>query len=848
MSKTVSRLVTVSRTSPGFLFANEGKSNPKDDETSSKKNADSEFGELEALSVADTSPPSLGATTKAEVEWDMDNSNELSSTMPKTQKDRFMVHNAGLYVDLLDGSDWTEYLRAEKRRKKREALALHWEEEANERDLRDALRKKGAEDAKAVEEARKKVRRAAKEEQEEITFRERNDAFFENYKNLIEMWKPMERNMKVYRDRVREQVFRAWEKEVFIPSQREINRKVEEKCADGTRPQLFNRQAKKELEEAQRKGSWESNLSSTIKLNSNGPRLSFAERRKIPLTWKEKKDELWKSFLAESNRKNKVGGCSGLFLDVIDELEYDPIAQRESDTIYYKRRTLPIGDVDQRRAEAEEIEAQYTKLALSYRELEGKSSTGVLRDNPQPALPLRSQRNNPCSQGVSHSISLPSSTQSPPTSAYAMPGTSPSSAMRGGSSMTKGQPQIGSHRHSSPAAMTTWNSSCLPPSPPPPPAYRFDTHKAHEVPHTRIPYDFAQVYEHRTIGSMLANPTLVPPGSFRPAATICSSSRSHPSMDLPSHAGCSTAAGTKGAKNSDNAAQPLSSLYASGVSPNGMEKSSYRSHRTLKDSSGHSRKMDPSGDTHYGSIVSAPERGEGDGGTGMTKLSGRCVPSSPVSMENGTRPALVLTSVMGEDAAGKLMDHMRSTWQSAADAHREEDRRRQQEDRRQSPMALELLQKHQQPDYRAGEAGGDSRLRRANGENVLESKRCILPLPLLSTTLSKKASQKSRKEPQPWMTMDGTTHAGGEFVGMEDHESKGREHYLPVQRWGKSKLEDTIFGYYVHSDGSLRPPLENKRHGGWKMHESNVLFDHYNFPTNNEVPHSGKRMCVYYQV
>lgn len=806
MSKPTSRLVTVSRTSPGFLFSSEGKPNSKDEETRSMQNEVSESGEIEPLSVADTAPPSLSATTRVGAEWDMENSNELSNTMTKTQKDRFMVHNAGLYVDLLDGSDWTEYLRREKRRKKREALALHWEEEANERDLRDALMKKGAEDAKAVEEARKKIRRAAKEEQEEITFRERNDAFFEQYKNLIQMWKPMERNMKVYRDRVREQIFRAWEKEVFIPSQREINRKVEEKCADDTRPQLFSRQAKKEMEVARRKESWDSNLSSTLKFNPKGRKFSFSEKQKAPRTWKERKDELWKSFLAESNRKNKVGGCSGLFLDVIDELEYDPIAQRESDTIYYKKRTLPIGDVDQRRAEAEEIEAQYTKLALSYRELEGKSSTGVLQNNSPSALPSGSQSNYPCSQSASHSVFLPTSTQPQPPSACAMPGGSPpSSTMRGGSALVKGQPQMGSHRQPSPAATATWNTSCLTPSPPPPPAYRFDTHKAHEVPHTRIPYDFAQVYAHRTIGSMLANPTLIPPETARPAATICCTSHTLPRVDLSSHTGCSTAAGFKGSRNSDNAAPPSSSLYAGGVSPSGAEKSPHPSHRTQRK-------------------------------------------DSPVPVESGARPALVLTSVMGEDATGMLIDQMRSTWQSAADAHREGDRRRQKEDRRQSPMVLELLQNHQQPDYRAGEAGEDSSLRRTNGENVLERKRSILPLPLLSSTTSKGTSHKIGKDPLSWMRMDGTTHAGGDFDGREDQECKGREHYLPVQQWEKSKLEDTIFGYYVHSDGSLRPPHDNKRNGGWKMHESNVRFDHYNFPTNNEVPHSGKRMCIYYQV
>lgn len=384
MNQRSARLVTVESTPVISLKSGKDTLEPegKGSNSGSKRIVD-EVG-LESISGGDAtlqSPPGAASGEAAEAEEDDINSKGLAKKVSGTQKDRFMVHNAGLYVDLLDGSDWTEVIRAEKRRKKREALALHWEEEANERDMRDALRKKGAEDAKAVKAARRKILKAAKEEREEMAFRARNDAFFARYRNIVEMWEPMERNIKVYHDRVREQIFRNWEKEVFLPSQREINRKVEEKCAEDTRPHLFSKQAKKEMEDVERKGSWDTNQSGSVSSPWSSWSFSLSGRKGVPLTWKEKKDELWKSFLYESNRKNKVGGRSGLFLDVIDEVEYDPIAQRDADTIYYKKRTLPTGDVDQRRAEAKQIEAQYRRLAFSYRDLESKSCTGVLRDH-----------------------------------------------------------------------------------------------------------------------------------------------------------------------------------------------------------------------------------------------------------------------------------------------------------------------------------------------------------------------------------------------------------------------------------------------------------------------------------
>lgn len=768
-----------------------------------------------------------------------DNGGDREKKTSRKGKDRFMVHNAALYVDLLDGSDWTEVIRAEKRRKKREALALHWEEEANERDMRDALRRKGAEDAKAVKGARRKVLKAVQEKKEEMSFRARNDAFFEQYRNIVEMWKPMERNIKVYRDRVREQIFRNWEKEVFLPSQREINRKVEEKCAQDTRPHLFNKQAKKELEEVLRKGSRDSSQSGSINFLKSNWSFSVGGKKVAPLTWKEKKDELWKSFLHESNRKNKVGGRSGLFLDVIDEVEYDPIAQRDADTIYYKKRTLPTGDVDQRRAEAKEIEAQYRRLAFSYRDLENKSCTGVLREYQPTGLPSSQSPHAPGSPMTGSGIVFSSST---------MTGA-------GGEGSSK-SPPLGSFRAGSGGTPTSAAGAiggmlCLQPSPPPPPAYRFDTHAAHQVPHTRIPYDFAQQYHYRTTGSMLANPSLIPQGGASRSiltSTTCNSDHSGGEA-LPNLGLAAVGGGTVGHYTGDGTSFLLPPGGSASYST--AEISAHHLHHNTFNTIHPSTLQSPSGNTHYPGNVGG-HRGIDEEGMGIS-MSIKKPLRPPTPSQNVLNGTLVLTSVVGESNAGKLIHQKRHNWQADAVAHCEEQRRQQQEDRRHSPMTLELLQREHQHSNGSATVGDENTLCRGDGQNVLESNRSILPLPILSTgALSpvgkgRGASQEGRRE-HTTTTIMGATDRVGEDGGGEDREYKDREHFLPVQRWGKVQLENSIFGYYVHSDGSLRPPFENKRDGGWRMHISNISFDHYNFPISNEPPHTGKRMCVYDQI
>lgn len=595
--------------------------------------------------------------------------------------DRFMIHDAMLYTEVLDSSDWTEVLRREKRRKKREALAQHYEEEANERDRRDALRKKAAEDAKAVKEARKKVENAAREERETLAFRERNDDFFRRHTALLEEWIPIEKTNQAYRDRVQEQIYRRWEKNVFLPCQKEITQKVNQKCASDYRSGLAGKGGTKRKIASGRMGS------ETLSLSDSGP----IDSR----TWKDKKDELWRSFLTESNRKSR----SGLFLDVIDEVEYDPIAQRKADTIRYKKRTLPISDADQQRVAAQKLEAQYSVLGLAYRDQERQSCTGILceklgDESELGGGPMTSPDNcSPC--------------------------TSSSMAVR---DML--------HSRASDAVHSTLGAEDEPKEPgtlpPAPPIYRRDVHEEYQIPHTHVPYEFARKFHHRKAGS-----------------------------------------GTNG-----------------GVAESETEGSSGVAKALASHTSGLS--VSPS--------VQRRRR--------MNKPMGR------------VDRTLTLASVTGEGQAAQTIDRLNGKWKETVEARKEAALTQRLEDRHQSPAAIEAEQKQ-------------------GAKRMLECERLVMPLPLKPAPAP---PTEFSKQLMPWMT------TGGRAPINE------RGHYLPVNSWGASRIAETVYGHYVHPDGSQRPSPENKIDGGYRIHESNVSFDHFNYPQESEAPKTGKRMCVYYQL
>eukprot|EP00796_Vickermania_ingenoplastis_P011992 gene11992-8263_t len=659
--------------------------------------------------------PHAGEASSRQVSVSMEEPKELiddddSTAADEPPTDTLMVHDAALYTEVLDASDWTEVLRREKRRKKREALAQHSVEEANERDRRDALRKKAAEDAKAVKEARKKLLCAAREERETAAFRERNDDFFIRHNALLSQWEPIERTNQNYRDRVREQIYRRWEREVFLPTQREINRKVEAKCASDTRPHLFNKAVKASMD-PQRKGSGEI---------SSGD----LSRSRVPLTWKERKDELWRSFLNESNRKSKMGGRAGLFLDVIDEVEYDPIAQRQADTIRYKKRTLPTSDADQHRMEAQQLELQYAVLGLAYRDQERKSCTGILRERQKKASCETASRRTPS-----------------PCSGRGMLHDTPSLVGRSGSDDDAARPP-----------------TQLPPSPP---LYQLEVHRDHNIPHTHVPFDFAKQFRRRA-GSPLP----------APAGTAASGRGS----GQPSHVG----------------------------SP------SLRQSRLL------SGAMADSTQTENGGGFGSP----GDSGACGKNFLGRGRQQANTGTGLQARTAgpvdrsLALASISGEGAAAKAIRVMDMDWQQRVSHRQQEEQRRQLEDRHQSPLAIAAQQK-------LGE------------QNILECDRLVMPLPLKPTPAP---PTEQSKHLLPWMT-------NGSKMGPINE----RAHYLPVKSWGKAQLKESVYGHYVYPDGSLRPPPDNKQEGGYRIHDSNVSFDHFNFPKENESTHTGKRMCVYYQ-
>lgn len=633
--------------------------------------------------------------------------------------ERFMVHDATLYTEVLDSSDWSEVLKRDKRRKKREALAQHSVEEANERDRRDALRKKAADDAKAVREARKKLLSAAKEERDTLAFRERNDEFFVRHNDLLAQWEPIERTSQSYHDRVREQIYRRWEKEVFIPTQKEINRKVEAKCATDTRPHLFDKGAKRAMEAL--KGN-EGNSSSSCNVHAT------------PLSWKEKKDELWKSFLNESNRKSKMGGRAGLFLDVIDEVEYNPIAQRKADTIKYKKRTLPTSDADQHRLEAQKLELQYSVLGLAYRDQERKSCTGILRENHKPA------------GGGGAPNGSPRSAEGPSVTLDGLPcSTSNNRFVRADARSYSTEEENGGGNSSRPSQF-----------PPSPPVYHLQSHDDHSIPHTHVPYDFAKQYHSRT----------QPASRFSPSST-----------GAVAHTGTTP-------RGSRMLSGPLSSEQDPHSGP-GTSAASPQDSATSKNLCGNS--------------VSSRRR------------RAKTQPSTSVDR------SLALASITGEGAASKSIKETATTWKRLVDDQRAEERRCQLEDRHQSPLAIAAQQQR-------GE------------QNILECDRLVMPLPLKP---SPAPPTESSKHLLPWMCPTN----GASKIPINE-----RSHYLPVKQWAKAPLLESVYGHYVYPDGSLRPPQENKKEGGFRIHDSNVSFDHFNFPKENEATKTGKRMCVYYQM
>lgn len=649
-------------------------------------------------------------------------------------QDRFMVHDAFLYNEVLDASDWTDVLREEKRRKKLEAMAQHSEEEACERDRRDVMRRKAAEDAKAVKEARKKQEYLAREERDLLHFRERNDAFFARHQKLIDHWRPMERTHRAYVKRVRENIYRRWEREVYFPTQKEINRKVEAKCMDDSRPHLFKKKAKWALLDAQRSCSSGSfHFGDTPMPTVNDQQNGGSRSGEAGLTWKEKKDALWQSFLRESNRKSKIGGRGGLFLDVIDEVEYDPIAQRRADTIRYKKRTLPVSESDRHCEEAQVLDYQYSLLGLAYREQERMSRTGILREN---AVKVPEAIN--CLPGAYYSgVNSPSdftsssnqiSREKMAEEGYPCSSAHPSNAFG----------EEGTKRES---AFSSWLAHASHgTASPAPPVYDAEVHRRHHIPHTYVPYDFGRQISRRK--SALNR----------------------------------TASSSGGSKcNADDESGISGRFFSSG----------YQDDAPVK-------RMAP-------------------------------VPQAVASVPPVVDRTIALTCIAGEGSAAKAIHKVRSTWQEKKSAAEQKEYQQQMEDRHQSPLALAVLQEQTAMSHE---------------KNLKVPKRVIMPLPLKPTPAP--LSEDSRNL-LPRMGASMAKEGMGAVVNE-------RSHYLPVQKWGMSILNESIYGHYSNPDGSVRQPPVNKEEGGYRIHNSRVCFDHFNFPKENEEVRTGKRMCVYYQV
>lgn len=353
----------------------------------------------------------------------------MSAASASVDGDRIKVHNAFLYTDLLDASDWSAVLARERSRKQKEAIQAASREAAAEQAVRDELNRRAAVQALELAETRRRQRDAVKDAADVAAFTERNDAFLRRQLVLLDTMGPLEATEADHEYRARAQRFRNWEANVFLPTQREIDAKVVAKCEGGDcRPHLTSLKAAsvsanpphslssvlaagsmsaaKVARLAKTSSSTSPHLSTLPPLNEShqegsaalAPRTGGYDggvggiNNSTALTWKERKDVMWRSFLSENNRMRKAG-AAGVLLDVVDEIEYNPMAQCEAETIRYQRRTLPASDVDAQRAEAQRLVLAYTKLGLAYREEERRSRTGALaKKEASPSLSQQQQQ------------------------------------------------------------------------------------------------------------------------------------------------------------------------------------------------------------------------------------------------------------------------------------------------------------------------------------------------------------------------------------------------------------------------------------------------------------------------
>ncbi|EKG02419.1 hypothetical protein TCSYLVIO_006557 [Trypanosoma cruzi] len=247
---------------------------------------------------------------------------------------RISVHNAELYTDVMNASDWSRMIEREQQR---ERIAARRQHEAEEWQLQEQMkleevRLQAARDTEAAKARQERRAREDTKEQEMADFMRRFIAFLEEHEDLNARCACQARREERHLRRVVEKLHRAWKEDVFLPVQAFIDAQLQD--------------------------------------------VEGEERRTLL------RHNMLTAFLKECNRTDRFGGRHAVYRDIIDEVRYDPLGQLQACTIRYPAPPRRETAVDAQRRAAEEVQRKYAQLAIDFHGLERESTTGVLTDPP----------------------------------------------------------------------------------------------------------------------------------------------------------------------------------------------------------------------------------------------------------------------------------------------------------------------------------------------------------------------------------------------------------------------------------------------------------------------------------
>ncbi|EKF30893.1 hypothetical protein MOQ_005280 [Trypanosoma cruzi marinkellei] len=247
---------------------------------------------------------------------------------------RIRVHNAELYTDVMNASDWSRMIEREQQR---ERIAARRQHEAEEWQLQEQMkleevRLQAARETAAAKARQERRAREKRKEQELKDFMCRLAAFMEEHEDFNARCACQARREERHLRRVVEKVHRTWEGNVFLPVQTFIDAQLEDVEGEQHRTLL--------------------------------------------------RHKMLAAFLEECNRTDRVGGRHAVYRDIIDEVRYDPLRQLQFCIVRYPAPQRCEAAVDAQRRAAEAVQRKYAQLAMEYRGLERESTTGILTDPP----------------------------------------------------------------------------------------------------------------------------------------------------------------------------------------------------------------------------------------------------------------------------------------------------------------------------------------------------------------------------------------------------------------------------------------------------------------------------------